>query len=492
MPVMSVGLPSVQGWAHHMKTFKFLTVLKSHFSRVFRTLLRMSYPTATLRDYVHRPHELFALSDRDLLLLVHSDFKNELRRLNYAYSVGGRKSDKHLDWVSPSKILYPDDHDHDEVNRTLISLLTLKWIYRDQYDVVVCHQDHGLELSRDSFQAIRQVYEETFENPEELYALIMSVIINDIGKDKQLAVDWEKKTGEKIGTENHDMILIKAVEVGLVGCLDRLTPGYKDDIIRGMRLGADFNFGQLAQAENVPAALETLQIMKGHPLSFKLRFMEQLLDIAGAAGHLDWTCAKKLTQSNYDAYRAVYDAGLGIITGELNLRQGYDLVLKSRLGLLRTKGFRELDLNEKDSRAFARILCMSSVADRDTAELYSRAWTTLDDNVRQSLCESLNKDGIDGNTAVQVTYSPALVTQAVDSNGVRSDEEKEKSLQSALRYLEKVMSAPIGAEGAYSYVERNVLRTLKDVVQTQKFRKDPTILEKADIPEICYTKEAGS
>ncbi|KAI0175528.1 hypothetical protein GGR52DRAFT_537098 [Hypoxylon sp. FL1284] len=451
----------------------------------------MSSSGVTLREYTSRPAELFALSDEALLHLVHDDFKDELRRLNYAYSVGGKKDSSTSTTVSPSRILYPNDNDYDEVNRTLISILTLKWIYNQQYDVLVGNQGEALKLSRESFQRIREFYMDTIGKPDELYALIMSVVVNDIGKDKQLAVDYERKTGEDIDTSNHDMILIKAVRAGLVDCLERLEEDYKYDIILGMELGAEFNFGQLAQGENVPAALEILEIMRGRERSFKLRFMEQLLDIAGAAGHLDWTCAKKLTQSNYDAYRAVYDAGIGIIKKDgLSLRQGYDVVLTRRLDLLRDKGFRALDLSKPDNRALARILCMSSVADRNTAELYSKAWESLEDKVRQSLCESLNKDGIDGNTAVQVTYIPALVTQAVDVNGPWSPHQKKHFLQSALRYLERVMSAPVNISQRTSYVERNVLRTLKDVVQTQQFREDPTILERADIPEICSTKLA--
>ncbi|KAI1773931.1 hypothetical protein F4818DRAFT_420253 [Hypoxylon cercidicola] len=473
-----------------MKTFSFLTTLKSRFTRVFNTSASMSTSGKSLRQYVSRPDELFALSDQDLLLLVRDDFKDELRRLKSAYSVGGKKSDIKLTAPSPSKIVYPEDEDHDEVNRTLISILTLKWIYNNQYEILVGNQDEALKLSRETFQVIHDFYQETFRDPNELYALILSVVVNDIGKDKQLAIDYEIQTGRNIDTTNHDMILAKAVKAGLVGCLVRLSPDYKDDIFRGMILGAKLNFGQLAQAENVAAALDAFESMEKHPRSLKLRFMEQLLDIAGAAGHLDWTCAKKLTQSNYDAYRAVYDAGIGIIEGKLSLREGYDLVLKRRLDLLREKGFRALDLNNEDNRALARILCMSSVADRNTAELYASAWHSLENSVKQPLCEALNKDGIGGNTAVQVTYIPALITQAVDPSGPWPTEAKVRFLQSALRYLQRVMSEPIGIREPISYVERNVLRTLKDVVQTQQFREDPTILEKADIPEICFSREA--
>ncbi|KAI1142637.1 hypothetical protein F5Y05DRAFT_365562 [Hypoxylon sp. FL0543] len=438
----------------------------------------------SLRDYTHRPEDLFALSDEELLRLVHRDFKDELSRLKRAYSVGGSHGIKPSS-KSPSVILYGKDFD--EVNRTLVGLLTLKWVYNRDYDVLVANQAEALRLSRKSFEWMREFYAESIRNPAELYALITSIVVNDIGKDEELAAELasedHERTGENITGPNHDMILFRAVKSGRVRCLDRLSQEDRDDIIRGMELGAEFNFGQLAQAENAPACLASLATMRGHARSFRLRFEEQLLDIAGAAGHLDWTCAKKLTQSNFDAYRTVYDAGMGIISEGLTLRAGYDLVLTRRLNLLREKGFRSLDLHVDDDRAFARLLCMGSVADLTTAELYSRAWTSLEDDVRRSLRRSLNVDGSVAEPAVQVTYIPALITQAVDAGGPGPLEAKEQALRSALRYLCKVMSAPGKPDGPVSVIERNVLATLKEVVQSPRFREDPTILEEAAIPE---------
>ncbi|KAI1454255.1 hypothetical protein F4805DRAFT_329004 [Annulohypoxylon moriforme] len=454
----------------------------------------MSSCTRSLYALSHNPDNLFALPDEELLSLIYDDFKDELGRLMRAYSVGGvddiRPSSK-----SPSLILY--NRDYDEVNRTLTGLLTLKWIWNRQYDTLVANQAEALRLSRKSFEWMHSFYKESISNasyPDELYALITSIVVNDIGKDDQLAVDYEKETGENIASQNHDMILIKAVRAGLVKCLNptdprcRLPQEDRDDIIRGMELGAEFNFGQLAQAENAPACLAGLATMRGHARSFRLRFEEQLLDIAGAAGHLDWTCAKKLTQSNFDAYRTVYDVGMGIISKGLSLRAGYDLVLKRRLNLLIEKGFRSLDLNAEDDRALARLLCMGSVADLRTAELYNRAWTNLEDDVRKSLRKSLNIDGSVAEPAVQVTYIPALITQAVDASGPGGPEVKGRAMRSALRYLCRVMSAPGKPDGPVSVIERNVLPVLKGVVQSPEFRKNPTILESASIPESLVAK----
>ncbi|OTB07673.1 hypothetical protein M426DRAFT_317971 [Hypoxylon sp. CI-4A] len=434
----------------------------------------------SLRDFTSQPEILFALPDEEFLFLLRGEFQEELDRLKRAYSVGGQNNSKPHS-TSPSVILY--GREYDEVNRTLVGLLVLKWIYKNEYDVLVANQPKALRLSRESFEWMRKFYMKTIANPNELHALIISIVVNDLGKDHELASDYKKQTGDDIASLNHDMILLKAVEAGMIGCLDRLSQEDRDDLIRGMELGAEFNFGQLAQAENAPACLASFAKIKGHSRSFRLRFEEQLLDIAGAAGHLDWTCAKKLTQSNFDAYRTVYDAGMDIISKDLGLREGYDLVLKRRLSLLREKGFRSLNLTHHNDRALARLLCMGSVADLETAELYERAWNSLEDDARLSLCKSLNIDGTVDEPAVQATYIPALITQAVDITGPGTMEAKECALRSALRYLCRVMTAPGKPEGPVSVIERNVLATIKKVVQSPEFRKNPTILETAPIPE---------
>ncbi|KAI1390343.1 uncharacterized protein F4822DRAFT_233317 [Hypoxylon trugodes] len=444
----------------------------------------MTTDSRSLRDYVEEPDELFQLPDKEFFPLIYDEFKPEVDRLKRAYSVGGNDSKPSA--VSPSVILYGEEYD--EVNRTLVGLLALRWVHNNQYDILVSNQAEALRLSRESFDWIHNFYRESIKTSEELYFIITSIIVNDIGKDDQLAIDYQTATGEDISHLNHDMILLKAARGGLLGCLERLSEADRSDMIYGMELGAEFNFGQLAQAENVPACLANFEKMRDHARSFRLRFLEQMLDIAGAAGHLDWTCAKKLTQSNFDAYSTVYEVGIGIISDGLTLREGYDLVLTRRLELLQEKGFRKLDLEVEDDRALARLLCMTSAADPATAELYDRAWTTLEDDVRQSLRESLNIDGSVETPAVQVTYIPALITQAVDASGPGTSEAKERRLQSALRYLNKVMSAPEKPDGPVSVIERNVLATLKNVVQNPQFREDPTTLEQALVPESLVAK----
>lgn len=94
------------------------------------------------------------------------------------------------------------------------------------------------------------------------------MIINDLGKDYNLVVDYAKVKNIDISNVNHDVILLHVVEVGMVPTLDRLSEEHRDNIKVGVQLGASFNFGQLAQGENAPASLSGLLEMRGYDRSF--------------------------------------------------------------------------------------------------------------------------------------------------------------------------------------------------------------------------------
>jgi hypothetical protein len=446
----------------------------------------MATQPTTLQSRAQDPVSLLSIPDTEILQLIHDDFSDELDRLKRAYSIRSQNITP-LSTLSPSQILYGEDYD--EVNRTLVGILALRWIYNNQYATFTTNQPDPVKLSQASFSWLHNLFTSTLTNAPttftDLYALITSMVVNDLGKDPQLACDYHATTDEDIAALNHDMILLKAVNAGLVGCLDRLPADDRADIVRGMELGSEFNFGQLAQAENAPACLASLRAMKGHDRAFRLRFMEQLLDIAGAEGHMDWMGGKKLIEPIFEAYRNVYDVATGIISGRLSLREGYDLILTRRAKLLREKGFRVLDVKDPQDRALMRVLCMGGVAGLETARLYEASWASLESSVRQSLVKSLNVDGSLAEPAVQPTYMPALLAAAVDvgEKEAGNQDTRQKALQSALRYLSRVMTIAKKPPGPVTVIECSVLEVLKDVVQSSEFRSNPGILDTVAVPE---------
>jgi hypothetical protein len=434
----------------------------------------------SLRAACDAPDSLFARSDEELLRLAYKEFPKEIDRLRRAYSI------RDGPWTppktpSPSYILYKIDYD--EVNRTLVGFLALRWIHTGQYEAFIGSQPVETQLPRASFNWIRNFYAQVVVDADVLYTLITSIIINDLGKDPQLASDCCAQTGVDISTLNHDAVLLEACKAGLVPALVQLSHQGRIDICRAIELGATFNFGQLAQAENAPACLIGLIRLKDHDRSFRLRFMEQLLDIAGAAGHMNWTCAKKLIQPIFESYRNVFDACQGVIAGTLTVRSGYDLVLIRRAELLRDLDVRVYHVEDQlEDRALVRLLCMGNVTTRDMAFLYEDAWRALEDQVRDALVNGLNLDGQRSDPAVQPTYMPALLSRITD----------EKSLVCTLHYLAKVLNATDVGDPSAVVIERSVYTVLKQVIESKEFQKDPSILESVDVPDGVVTLTTAS
>ncbi|KAI8314941.1 hypothetical protein K4K61_003387 [Colletotrichum sp. SAR11_59] len=421
----------------------------------------------------------FRIDDDELLRQIYEKFPQEIDRLKRAYSIRGSHITRPPN-PSPSRILFGAEYE--EVNRTLVSVLSLRWIYHDQYEVFTRTQPSPVVLTRPFFDWVRNIFMERLECPEDLYALLVYIVINDLGKDPQLAIDYRSKTGEDISSLNHDIILLRAVEAGLVPSVDGLPRRHKDGIVCGMLLGAEFNPGQLAQAENAPACLSSLVRMRGREEEFRFHFMQQLLDISGAAGHEDWTCARKLIQPIAEAYRNVYEVAMGIISDDQGLREAYDVILVRRSEMLHQRGFRSLHVTQPEDRALMRLLCMGGVSDAVLAGVYWSAWEMLDDRTKGNLVHSLNVDGSVAEPAVQPTYFPAMLTQGLRGATELSREEQMRRLQSMLRYLSRVMALTEGQDGQAVVIERSVLWVVKDTVQSQAFQDDPTILDRTAVP----------
>ncbi|KAJ5135081.1 uncharacterized protein N7515_004359 [Penicillium bovifimosum] len=424
-----------------------------------------------LRAACADPASLFDRSDEELIHCVRKEFPQEFDRLRRACSI---RDDP---WTppstpSPSSILYRKDHD--EVNRTLVGILALRWLHTGQYETFIGSQPSECQLTRASFDWIRQFYTKTITDADELFTLITSLVIKNLGKDPHFALDCRAKTGNDISALNHDAILLAACKASLVPSLAQLSEKNRDDVLRTIELGASFNFGQLAQAENAPVSLGGLRRLKDHEHSFRLRFMLQLIEVAGAAGHMDWTCAKRLTQPVFESYRAVYDACEGVIAGTLSVRNAYDMVLIRRGEALRQDGVRLFNIEKNpDDRALMRLFCMGNVTTNDKALLYEDAWRALEDPVRESLRDALNLDGKRGEPAVQPTYMPALLDRTPDVD----------YLVRTLCYLARVMNARDVEDPSALVIERSMYDVLEQVVDSKEFRNDPSLLEKVDVPD---------
>jgi hypothetical protein len=440
--------------------------------------------------------QFFQLPKNETLDLISLEYSSELSRLKSAYSIS-EPHHSHPAEPSPSFRIYGTEYD--EVNRTLVGVLALRWIHFNDYESFVAYQPDPIRLRRESFDWICGFYKKAIQSNEDLFTLVISMIINDLGKAPSLATDYARLTGRDISRLNHDMILYQvlhhpAVAAELVPSLCKLSSQHKFDLLLGIKLGAEFNFGQLAQAENVPASMSTLKTdLKNHPRAFELRFMEQLLDIAGAAGHLDHTCAKKVIEPIFHSYHNVYDVAIGILNGDFGLREGYDTILIRRGVLLERAGWnraKSLNVRVKESRALMRLLCISGAANIETADLYHDTFTgcSLPKSVYEGLVEGLNADGSLEQPAVQPTYLPAMCALAIGNTANGTTQEKMKALTALLIYLARVLVMEKTSPSfkrlprGVTVVERDLRKAIKPVLESAAFRHNPDVLCEVSVP----------
>ncbi|KAJ9651359.1 hypothetical protein H2198_009361 [Neophaeococcomyces mojaviensis] len=475
----------------------FLEFLKDNFA--FRSWTQMT--TGVLKDCelwsTVKRGKFYSIPENELIQQIYKAFKPEIERLKRACAVergtpprievnGQRLPD------TPSELLFGENFD--EVNRTLVGVLALRWITNNDYDRFTRGQPDNLKLTIDSFKWLRQYFGSALVSPEDIFALVLAMVVNDLGKDPNLAYDLLAETDKPLFNANHDTILLESARAGLVPCLDYLDAGYKAAVMLGLELGSELNAGQLAQAENVPVNLEGLLVMKGNERAFNLKFMEQILDVAGAQGHIFADGIKNLIEPVFQAFKTVHQVSLSIIKDDCSLRDGYDQILTKRGELLEEKGFRKLSVKSREDRALLRLLTMGRTATLEQAELFDRAFGALGPDYKPMLIHGLNIDAIEvDETAVVPYYMPAMLQETLRST--RGTSNQTEALTSLMRYLARVLrwtdeetnDLPSIQESATwpgvklypvqsRVFERNMTQA-RDTITSPDFIKDPSILD---------------
>lgn len=437
--------------------------------------------------------QFFQVDESLLLSQVKVAFSSELERLKLA--VASEHPTGHPQAQKPSPSMQIFGHEYDEVNRTLTSMLCFRWIYNNDYDQFTRNQREQRRLNRASFEWLRAHFHQNLRNPEDVLLLVISMIINDLGKDPNLekeVAQYFKDSGQDLPDQNHDSLLYEAANKGLIDCLAYLTDEQKEELKVGLALGAELNTGQLAQAESVPINLEFLKEMQGQEHAFELKFMEQILDVAGALGHVNADGAINLTQQVFETYQTVHDVSLRIIRDDMSLRDAYDQVLRKRNNLLVKVGFRRLNVTSDKDRALLRLLTMGRTVDRDQAELFAQAFEGLDDHSRDSLVKGLNIDGNVNERAVLPYYMPAVIADTLQKTNACSKEDRCKALTSLMRYLSKVFEqspkADVNGELRDEsiavpgiVIEHNMMK-VREVISGEGFPRNPDLLDDLDIP----------
>ncbi|KAJ5083148.1 hypothetical protein N7456_012575 [Penicillium angulare] len=420
--------------------------------------------------------ELASLHDDDLVRLLYTQFTPEIDHLkNVPRAVekadqnkNGPKGNLTEKALSPSRLLFGEDFD--EVNRTITNVRAVKWLLANEYEAFAANQ--AVKLSKQTFSTFRDRALLSLNDPDYLIALIVALVVGDMGKDPHLADEIVALSGVK-SNENHDTLLAQAVGCGILDkSLSLLSDARREDVILGINVGAVLNIPQLMQGENVPGSLKPVLQFRDHLPAFTLKYLEIMFDVAGAAGHIDSCSAKRMIEPVCQSFLQAWPILEATVTSqtshpETSLKEAYDQVLQNRGRLVNQMGFSSvLSTSNPADRAFLRLLAMGRVADQATAEQVQKAFTTLPEI--ESLVEGLNVNGIDDGEAILLYYMPALFAgtlQAVSEPGERIE-----ALTSLMRFMVRLFDGSKPQPDTAGSIKECDVSAAVDFVHTSAFR----------------------
>lgn len=443
-------------------------------------------------DFFRAEHEHGAL------LAVREAFETELNYLKTAYVTSYSQSTLPKS-ASPSKVLFEDEPEYPEVNRTLTGILSLRWIEAEDYESFTRHQSIRCKLQRSSFEKLCNFFKRTTNNYRDydlLLALIAMQLINDLGKSAELIHDLKQYTkGQVPSSNNHDVVMAEVLSYCPISapCLEHLSLKYRSMVPKLVQISAQFNPGQLMQAECPPTSLEVLQDPDLTVEDIDLKFLEFFLAIAGTSGHINHEGASSLIEPVFRSFCKAQEAALDIVEQVKSPGEAYVDVLLDRVKMLHGQSkdiLPDFDVQQHEDFALARLLCLARASNERIATLICEIFYYLPDTVRGKLATGLCLHGTVNKPAVLPTYLPSILAQILQPS---REDIAEPALDAIFCYLADVLS--LTGEDLESLpsnvviVERDMKDILGNCLKNPGFGLNPSkVLGEAPLPPLQVLK----
>ena len=325
-----------------------------------------------------------------------------------------------------------------EKKRTLCSLNCLEYLNagdEEAYGALTAVQTHPARLTRQEFSELSQSARELLGDGETVDALRYIMLIHDIGKSGRVFKEMDIEEG----TIDHDEVIVRLLSSpDYRQQLDSLLPTFRSLTNNQQRtvrdvLGVQLNFGQFLQAEAPAVALE------GVPADMDKRtrgiyVLHAILDIAGAAGHLNPESSLVLTSPTY---QSMVRANAILADDQYSTSSDrYDAYLESRAEQFETKMAAMADGELRLAKAQVRLACMLRYSKPDQFGRLKSDFEQQPAVVRQLLIEELNRDGLNDRATLPY-YGPAMLKALSGKFGMAT----------ALNYFAHVLQEALIADG---------------------------------------------
>ncbi len=304
----------------------------------------------------------------------------------------GTKGDK----KTYGQIFFPNvDPNHlKEFDRTILSVLLYYYIKHNRYEKFVELQSGDNVLTKDTFNEIRKFMSTNFDTEEKERLLLYYMVINDIGKSQQV-VDALKQKG--IETVDHDELLNYLFKFGMLPSLNTFSPESKESLAHVLNNG--INVGQYIQGECVDYSFK--DVLNLSQFEKSLMMAEAMLDIGGVLGHVNnQDGSMVLNQSTVD----------NILTAQNILSESKDVTKVFDEFLSKKADAMQLETDNIELRKVITRICLMLRLHRVEDVKIVEDEIVNNVNKYRVLIHEFNQGGYNGQPAILLYYSPALLS----------------------------------------------------------------------------------
>lgn len=276
--------------------------------------------------------------------------------------------------------------------REIGALLATFWITADQYDAFVRGQKPDVRLTRASWEKLQEWTRDSVglsSNPEILGAMLVVAAINNVGKitafRRTFAPDFDEPFEALVAVLRNFPAILPSYA--------KLEPQLQEVVLSAFK--TEFNFGQFLQAESLPASLSNIKELVGPSLSgeglrsaFGIFLFRNFSATCGIRAPASLEGALFMIETLYKNWIL----GLGAIQ---NIETEGPPEVYNRFLAARAQD-QQLTFNAADgeSRAIARLACLSRAFFPDQARAVKEAFQELSSEEQSALANFLNADGI--------------------------------------------------------------------------------------------------
>jgi len=300
--------------------------------------------------------------------------------------------------------LYAHLHHHDEAKRAVLSVLSMLWLLKGDYEQMVSCQKLPTRLSKSTWTAIQELlcWEMT---PAQLTALLVLLAIRGLSKSAdftKLCPPSERRSPESV--LDYAVSNLKSYIPSLAG----LPAESADYVVSTVRMLGQFSFPQFLQGENNPHSVWMLQscLKQEEEVVFKMFLLAQVCVLCGVTGAKSIQGSHFLNELNG---RSVLKA-LSCLQNIADARPQavYWRYIAARAWSL------QLEVQQAGDLVLARLACLTRTVDPQRLRELKEEGAQLTDSEQDALHEIFLLDG-HLQKAFIFQYLPLFLTNAMEN-----------------------------------------------------------------------------